>query len=70
MPIARKPGETVDAAGVYKVIHSQPHSAQLAAMTLRAGEDFPTCKVCKSEVSYLLVISAPPTPEPGGTKVR
>ena len=46
----RAVGERVSQSGIYKVIHQdhrQPHEA-----TLRKGEVFPACRICRTGVTF------------------
>jgi hypothetical protein len=48
MPAA--PGDSVSHNGVYRVIHQKHRKAHEA--TLRKGEKFPVCRVCRNAVTF------------------
>jgi CheY-like chemotaxis protein len=50
-----RPGELVPETGVYRVLHSRHRSPHES--TLCEGETFPTCKKCREDVRFELVIS-------------
>jgi hypothetical protein len=51
-----KAGDQVPSSGVYRVLHKGHRDEHDA--TLREGEQFPVCTVCKQEVRFRLVQSA------------
>ena len=50
VPIRYRPGDSIPALAVYRVIHS-PHRADHFAV-LRAGDAFPRCHRCGDEVRF------------------
>ena len=50
---ALKSGERVPASGVYRVLHSLPHSAMPREMYFE-GSRFPECPICPGGVLYRL----------------
>lgn len=50
VPIRYRPGDTIPALAVYRVIHS-PHRAEHFAV-LRPGDAFPRCHRCGDEVRF------------------
>jgi hypothetical protein len=49
---AFKPGQLVPISGLYTVVH-QNHRAEHEVLTIR-GDEFPTCRVCKSDVRFYI----------------
>jgi hypothetical protein len=49
---AYKPGETVPNSGIYSVLHLD-HRAPHEVLAIQ-GEEFPTCRVCKTEVRFFV----------------
>jgi hypothetical protein len=47
---AHKPGQLVPISGLYAVVH-QNHRAEHEVVAIR-GDEFPGCRVCKSEVRF------------------
>ncbi len=45
-----KPGQLVPISGTYSVVH-RDHRAPHEVLAIR-GEEFPACRVCKSEVRF------------------
>jgi hypothetical protein len=52
-----KPGETVPASGIYKVVHDKNHR-QEHEVTCVMGEPFPPCKDCGKGARFVLVRAA------------
>ena len=50
---AYKPGQMVPVSGLYSVIH-QNHRPRHEALAIR-GDEFPSCRVCKSAVRFYVV---------------
>ena len=50
---ALKSGEKVPASGIYRVLHSVPHSVEQREMYFE-GSRFPECEVCSAGVLYRL----------------
>ena len=50
---ALKSGEKVPASGIYRVLHSVPHSTEQREMYFE-GSRFPHCEVCLAGVLYRL----------------
>ena len=48
---ALESGEKVPASGIYRILHSLPHSAEQREMYFE-GSRFPECKVCPAGVFY------------------
>lgn len=48
-----KSGEKVPASGIYRVLHTQPHSIELREMYFE-GSRFPECEICSAGVRYRL----------------
>jgi hypothetical protein len=51
-----KPGQVVPKAGIYRVLHDRhrlPHNA-----TFTAGDHFPPCSKCASNVRFELMVAA------------
>lgn len=55
--MANKPGETVQASGIYKVNHDRNHKAE-HEVTAVYGEPFPPCRGCGKGITYTLVRAA------------
>ena len=53
-----KPGESVPASGVYRVLHSAHRASHEVSMV--AGETFPKCNTCQDSVAYQLIIAEGP----------
>jgi hypothetical protein len=47
---AYKPGETVPTSGIYSAVHLE-HRAPHEVVAIQ-GEEFPSCRVCKTEVRF------------------
>ena len=54
---AYKPGQIVPISGIYGVIHNL-HRSQHDVLAIR-GEEFPLCRICKSEVRFHVVRPVP-----------
>lgn len=52
-----KPGDEVEASGIYKVVHDKTHS-QEHEVTCVYGKKFPPCSGCKGSVRFVLVRKA------------
>ena len=52
-----KPGDTVEASGIYKVVHDRNH-AQSHEVTCVFGHKFPPCNHCGSHPRFALVYAA------------
>lgn len=50
-------GEPIPDTGIYRVFHAEHRLSH--EVTLLSGESFPRCSVCKNEVHFELLISAP-----------
>jgi hypothetical protein len=48
-----KSGEKVPASGVYRILHSTPHSAEQRELYFE-GSRFPQCEVCPAGALYRL----------------
>lgn len=48
-----KSGEKVPTSGIYRILHSVPHSAEQREMYFE-GSRFPDCNVCSAAVLYRL----------------
>lgn len=46
-------GEKVPASGIYRALHSMPHTAEQREMYFE-GSRFPECEVCPADVLYRL----------------
>ena len=49
---AYKPGETVPTSGIYSAVHLD-HRPPHEVVAIQ-GEEFPTCRVCKTEVRFYI----------------
>jgi hypothetical protein len=60
---ALKSGEKVPASGIYRVLHSTPHTVQQREMYFE-GSRFPECNICSAGARYRLESPCVPTGVP------